>query len=195
VAQPIHDPGGRVAFALDEGVDGSAEFSPCGRYRSILRRARGKDMPSFLESSPVMLGYALWIGLNPSVAAADVDDPTVRREWLYTERRLGLARYVKVNVFDYRATNPRRLLELDPSQRQSADNADLIVRLASSADVVVAAWGAPHNRLRPSAIDLHRRLAAADIDLKCVGLTAEGFPRHPLYVRSDATLISVRAPN
>ncbi|HEX3862743.1 MAG TPA: DUF1643 domain-containing protein [Stellaceae bacterium] len=95
-----HDPGGKTKLAMIAGVDGKAEFSPCGRYRYWL--SRDWSMRRFSDGRAP---YALWIGMNPSVAAADVDDPTIRREMAFT-KVMGIDVYVKCNIMDYRATDP-----------------------------------------------------------------------------------------
>jgi hypothetical protein len=42
---PFHDPGGKVKTALPLGLRGDAEFSPCQRYRWLLRRWVGDAFP------------------------------------------------------------------------------------------------------------------------------------------------------
>ena len=71
----MHDPGGSRRFAMLPGVDGKAEFSPCGQYRYWLSRDWG-----FRRFSGGREPFVLWIGMNPSTAEAEVDDPTIRRE-------------------------------------------------------------------------------------------------------------------
>ena len=71
-------------------------FSPCGRYRYTLHRQWGNG------------GHVLWVMCNPSTATATVDDPTVRRE-LGFARDWGFGRYVKVNAYGLRSTDPKGL--------------------------------------------------------------------------------------
>src|ERR1700752_2626814 len=94
-----HDPGGRRSFPVPSDIRAGALFSDCGQYRLLLWREWGdeKDPPA-----------ALWIGMNPSTSTAQPDDPTIIRELVFTQR-LGLRRYVKTNVMDYRSTNPKAL--------------------------------------------------------------------------------------
>jgi hypothetical protein len=49
-------------------VERSAQISPCGRYRYSLQRIWDRDKPTIL-----------FVGLNPSVADAESDDPTLKR--------------------------------------------------------------------------------------------------------------------
>ncbi|WP_308102509.1 DUF1643 domain-containing protein [Paraburkholderia madseniana] len=172
-----HDPGGRVRIKLPAGVAGEASFSPCGRYRPLLTR-RWAEGDSF----------ALWIGMNPSTATGEVDDPTVRREWNYTRVRLGVSAYVKANVMDYRATDPKALLEpgIEP---QSESNQNTILEQARNARYVVLAFGTLTKAQRRYASELVTALEAEGIPLFCLGFTADGSPRHPLYVKQDSPLV------
>lgn len=171
-----HDPGGSVRMKLLPGVDGAAEFSACGRYRYWLKREWG-----FRRNSDGREPYAMFIGMNPSTAEAQIDDPTIRREVIFT-RALGLDCYCKTNVMDYRATFPASLL--DPDVIPCSDNnLNCIKELAGRASIIVAAWGAMPKRLRKyadAAVEVLR-----GFDLYCFGETADGSPRHPLYLRRD----------
>lgn len=172
-----HDPGGKTRLAMPAGVTGDAVFSACGRYRQVLTRRWGPAD-----------AYALWIGMNPSVAGAEVDDRTVAWECDYTRTRLGLDAYAKVNVMDYRATYPSDLLTLEVSACSIANSGE-ITRLARQAHIVIAAWGCIHPKLRHHAEYVHQFLKQDGIDLWCVGFAKDGSPRHPLYVRKDSPLV------
>lgn len=171
-----HD-AGKSRLPMIEGVDGKAEFSECGRYRLWLSR----DW-SWRRLSDGRSQFALWIGMNPSVAGADVDDPTTRREMAFT-RVMGLDTYVKCNVMDYRATDPKALLSVAP---RSDQNIECIVNMASSRRCasIIAAWGALPKPLRRYADDVVAALRGRQ--LHCFGKTASGAPRHPLYLPGTA---------
>ncbi|TIW26539.1 MAG: DUF1643 domain-containing protein [Mesorhizobium sp.] len=179
-----HDAGGKVKLRLPEGMDGDASFGgDRGQFRHHLGRWWGDII------TPAGRNYALWIGMNPSTASWDVDDPTVRREVAYTKKMLGLNRYIKTNVMDYRSTDPKALLSMTPDERCSQVNYHRIETYARSANVVIAAWGTLPPVLRPHAIAVEVILRNAGIKLHCVGHTKDGSPRHPLYVRGDAPLL------
>lgn len=177
-----HDPGGKIRLALPPGMRGSATFcGPADCYRPMLRRAWGP------EPTP----YALWIGQNPSVAGATVNDPTVAREVAHT-RRMGLTGYWKANVADYRATEPKSL-QTATVPLCSPDNLAGIVDAALHAERVVLAFGAlTWKPMRTLAEDMVAELRRLGRPLWCLGTTADGSPRHPLYVRSDAPLVEWR---
>jgi len=171
--QPQHDPGGKIRLPLQPGVRGSALFSKCGRYRHHLRRYWGYcDAP-----------FVLFIGMNPSTAEADVDDPTIRKEIHFT-RSLGFTDYGKVNVMDFRATDPKALMNVAPC---SEDNLPHIILLAAAAALVVCAWGALPKPLRRYADDVQSALR--EHQLYCMGKTKDGSPRHPLYLPNNAECI------
>lgn len=159
-------------------IDGAAEFSPCGKYRYWLSRDWG--LRRFSDGREP---YALWVGMNPSTATATEDDPTIRREMAYT-RRLRLGRYVKVNVMDYRATNPRELLLVDP---RSDQNLECIKGAARFATSIVVCYGRLPKRLAHYAEEALTALNGKF--LYCLGTNADGSPKHPLYLRGDAEFV------
>lgn len=177
-----HDPGGKVRLRLRDGVTGTAVFSECGRHRTLLTREwEGAALP----------GYVLWIGMNPSTAAADLDDPTVFKECKFT-RRWGYGSYVKCNVMDYRATHPRMLLA-DGVVACSPDNLPAIVGAAKEAALVVLAYGALHKRLAHHGTAVVEALRSEGVRLHALVLTKAGHPGHPLYLKDDSELLEFRA--
>jgi hypothetical protein len=146
-----------------------AVLDPTGAYRYRLWR-RWAAGPS-----------VLFVLLNPSTADAERDDPTVRRCMAFA-RRWGFGAVEIVNLFALRTAVPRRLRAApDPV---GPDNDRHIALTARRADLIVAGWGAAGAYLgRSTAVaGLLRRQAP----LYCLGRTACGQPRHPLYVRGDA---------
>ena len=174
-----HDPGGKVRLRMLPDMTGGAEISPCGRYRPVLYRQWGVDN----DCAP----YSLFVGMNPSTADAHDDDPTIRREIGFS-KRLGVGCYVKVNVADYRATDPRALL-VPGVEPRSPDNLAQIMAKAHGATWVILAFGALKGRMREMAEETVSLLKQHRIPLHCLGVTADGSPRHPLYLRGDANLI------
>lgn len=178
-----HDPGGKVRTKLANGMFGWAHFSECDRYRHVLGRYWG-DSPEEFSLEP----YALWIGMNPSTATAEVNDPTITREIAFT-KALGLQCMVKCNVMDYRATKPRDLIGV---QACSPGNVAEIVSHARLAEKVIAAWGEIAPGLRWSYRAVVVQLRRDGVPLWCLGTTKQGFPRHPLYVPKATQLMEFR---
>ena len=113
---------------------GYADFSLCGRYRYRLTREWGPQQLSIL-----------FVMLNPSVASADKDDPTIRR-CVHFAKREGYDRMDVVNLFAHRATDPREILRmLDKDEPYGPRNQSVIERAVQDAGVIVCAWGA-HGR-------------------------------------------------
>lgn len=174
-----HDPGGKVRIALPDGVIGGARFSACGRYRQTLTRdwTPAGDRPRAV----------LFVGMNPSVASAEISDPTCHRE-LDFARRWGYTRYLKGNVLDWRATSPKDL-PVDPAEACSAENLPLVLEMAAEAELIVMACGRLHARYQGVVASMVCALKATEKPLKCFGLNRDGSAKHPLYLRKDATLV------
>lgn len=174
-----HDPGGRTRLGLPDGVRGDAEFSDCGRYRPWLSR-------DWTQSGAAARAI-LFVGLNPSVAGADVSDPTCHREYMFA-RDWGYTRYLKANVMDWRATSPTDIPR-DPALARSAANIPTLVRLAHEAETLVMASGnirAEFAGIAAETLDVLRRSGKP---LMCLGKNKSGAAKHPLYIRKDAELI------
>jgi len=154
----------------------NATLSPCQNYRYLLTRAWG-------ENGRVIT----WIMLNPSTADAEIDDPTIRRCMAFTDR-LGAHAMVVVNLFGYRAADPKKLLDLGLDELEGADNRDTIQAACGMGETIIAAWGALHKSLRGRAESVSNMLREK-WSLKCLGKTLDGWPRHPLYLRADAPLM------
>ena len=161
-----------------------AVFSPCEMYRyTLTREGLGGT------------GTVVFIGLNPSTATADVSDPTVTRCTNFA-RAWGAERYVMVNLFAWRDTDPRGLLKVaDPV---GPSNNVAILAETMDAKHVVAAWGS-HAFLRERLLsarvaEVCGMLAKHGVDLQCLGTAKDGQPRHPLYLPADSVLRPWRRP-
>lgn len=156
---------------VDDRAD-TARFSPCGRFRYTLTRELGGDRP------------LVACGLNPSVATAEKNDPTIRKEIGFA-RRWGCGRLVKVNAYALVATDPRVM------KRERAagvdvvgpENDDAIVQAATLArecrGLFLVAWGRNIEPHRQSAISF---VIGSIVPLMCLGKNGDGSPAHPLYI-------------
>ncbi len=140
----------------------TAIFSFDGKYRYVLWR--------WWSRKP----FAMFIGLNPSTADERHDDPTIRRcvgfasDWGYG----GLC---MTNLFAIRATDSQEIIKrFEPI---GPENDKWLLRLSQSAGIIIAAWGTKGKYQQ-------RNKIVCDMikNMKCLGLTKVGHPRHPLYV-------------
>lgn len=152
-----------------------ANFSCCGRYRFSLTR-------TWAPSKPTMV----IIGLNPSTADEILDDPTIRR-CIGFARREGFGSLIMLNLFAYRATNPKELQGKNYTQLSgNAENHRIVMEtcknVVAHGGVIVCAWGTHGTLLDTNTFFLEQIL---DGPLYCLGKTKDGHPRHPLYVKAD----------
>jgi hypothetical protein len=123
------------------------------------------------------------IGLNPSTAGAVIGDPTITRVMMRA-RREGCGWLRMLNIFGLKSTDPALLLE-HPGRIGLSNDAILE---AFATGLVVAAWGVG-GKLDDRGREVARRLASAGVRLSCLGVTRDGYPRHPLYVRGNQPLV------
>lgn len=124
---------------------------------------------------------ATWVMLNPSVANGERDDPTIRACIRFSQRE-GCGSLVVVNLFGMIATYPSVLLvATDPMGHNQA----YLKQAVDEAELLIVAWGA-NGRNVPGVGVTARWLARSGA--KCLGVTRDGHPRHPLYLRKDTPL-------
>jgi hypothetical protein len=142
---------------------GSATLSPCRTYRYLLTRV-WDDRPA-----------CVFIGLNPSTADEKTDDLTITKcigfakQWDCGQLRM-------LNLFAYRDTDPAKMLMQRHPIGPECD--EYLDRFTADAKIVVAAWGMHGGLQRRDAVVVDR-LRERGVVLMCLGMTKEGFPRHP----------------
>lgn len=138
-----------------------------GKYRYQLWRIWDQTLP-----------LAVFIMLNPSTADAEEDDPTIRRCMNYA-RSWGYGGIKVVNLFAYRATNPMELAKV--SDPIGPLNNQYIFDAVNNSYIVIAAWGTHgslYNRDK-------KVIRIFENKLRYLGLTKDGHPKHPLYLKAD----------
>lgn len=155
-----------------------AHISPCGTYRYWLERrwnGAGADAP-----------MVVWCGLNPSKADAKRDDPTIRRMMGFTEG-WGFSRFVVLNLYAYRATDPRELDGLTLDQLNGPfHNSNLATWIYHPCNrIFVCCWGGGRIKCVPIPYAIQGATRYA------LGLTASGEPKHPLYLPANSTLTRI----
>jgi hypothetical protein len=118
-----------------------------------------------------------WVMLNPSTADDLRDDPTIRR-CIGLSRGWGFGGLEIVNLYALRATDPADLFAA--RRPVGAGNDAAVAAAVATADAVFAAWG---NHGRPDRVAAIVPLLGARV--YSLGTTAQGAPRHPLYVASS----------
>lgn len=156
-------------------VKGGALFSKCRIWRYSLWREL--DLALLSLDWPVVN----FICLNPSTADENTEDPTVRRciRWA---RSWNAKMVVVTNLFAYRATNPKDMLQA--SDPVGPRNDHYILKIAPVSHLVIAAWGV-HGEHLDRGRQVAKMLRDAGVVLHCMGTTKGGHPRHPLYLRND----------
>ena len=119
-----------------------------------------------------------FIGLNPSTADANEDDPTIRR-CVNFANQWGYGELIMINLFAFRATNPNEMKAVIGSAIGPKNN-NFIKCATDDADLIIAAWGNHGSYLcRDSQV---RMLISKPI--YHLGLTTKNQPKHPLYLKS-----------
>lgn len=153
--------------------DGSgAILSDCQRYRYRLWRRWDYEKPALC-----------WVMLNPSTADAATDDPTIRK-CIGFAKRLGYGGIDVVNLYAWRATDPREIARADDPVGPLNDATLLsAARTAGESNSsVICAWGA-HARRSPRAADVLDLLRfQATAFCQALRINAGGEPAHPLML-------------
>lgn len=167
----------------------AAEISDCGKYRYWLMREWEPTVETNSRAEP----SALFVMLNPSTADGIAEDATLRR-CISFAKALGFLRLEVVNLFAFRATSP---LELEAEYNRNGleavcgpDNGDAIMEGMDNCRTIIAGWGERLSKgiagERAGEILLMAKRLGRDVF--CLGKTADGYPRHPLYVRGGTGL-------
>jgi hypothetical protein len=153
----------------------TATISDCGKYRYNLTREWDDSLPRLL-----------FVMLNPSTADAEADDPTIRR-CISRAKDNGFGSVEVVNLFAYRATNPDELKRTEDPV--GSENDKHIIEAVNRAHTIIVAWGTKGGlNLR----DHYVSKLLSQFGLKCLGMTKDGFPKHPLYIASNKALEDYR---
>lgn len=155
-------------------------FSPDRRYRYTLLHT-WDEMFATPGEKP-----AMFIGLNPSTADENQLDPTLRRIRGFCARE-GYRSFLMTNIFAFRATDPQVMRAQEDPNGPGNDAA--LLESASRAGLIVAAWGV-HGAFLDRGATVTRLLQNAGHRLVCLGVTAAGAPKHPLYVKADTPLVA-----
>lgn len=154
-------------------LERDAVISDCGTYRYLLRRTWDYSRQR-----------ALLVMLNPSTADAAKDDATIR-SCVRLLRSLAYGSFEVVNLYGFRSTDPNGLLTAaDPIGHR---NDAIIENAIARCDVTICAWGA-HKMSDRRAKDIYELIRHQRPAAFAFGLTKDGHPKHPLYIKSGTPL-------
>jgi hypothetical protein len=164
-----------------------AVFSDCESYRYLLWRNWDESMAP-----------ALLLLMNPSTADETEDDKTVARQiervrmWPQIGFPYSVGGLEVANVFAYRETDSTKLAGLHASgfDLVGSDNDDMLVEAARRAQVVVCGWGVP-GKLGGRDIEVLELLKRAGVQPYALKFNSDGSPKHPLYVKLNATPVPI----
>lgn len=155
---------------LFDTIESGANFSECRQYRYTLWRVWDTALPK-----------VLFIGLNPSTANEDTNDPTIQSV-IRIAKHNGYGGIYMMNCWAYIATDPK-LLKHNPASNAWNDN--MLTVIKRGCKDVVFAWGAfkivkQLGRDKELEEMFQRALA--------IGITADGSPMHPLFKKGTSKL-------
>jgi hypothetical protein len=144
--------------------DNSATFSECGNYRYSLFRFWDRSKP-----------FVIFIGLNPSTANEQTDDPTIRRVKKLADG-WGYGGICMMNLFAWVTPYPNQLKQVaDPIGEN-----DKYLKIASSLGVdVILAWG------NFDVFGRDQQVVKMFPEGKALVINKNGSPMHPLYVPTN----------
>ncbi len=161
----------KLGFSTDapDEIVGSAWIEDTYRY-NLTRKWKGGE------------GTLLSMMQNPSTANAEDNDPTLLRN-IHFAQAWGFGELVVVNPHALRSPSPKSLLEAADPVGPKCDEA--IDAALDRASMYLVGWGRPpHDRLLPRirAVEarLLKRARERGVPVVCLGLTQEGYPKHPL---------------
>lgn len=160
-------------FRHDPANGNGAVYSACRRWRYLLWRIES------LRAGMIGMGM-----LNPSTADHLRDDATIR-QCRMRARRAGAKGVLVWNLFAFRATRPADLKHADDPI--GPDNDAAIALAVEIARRTVLAWGV-HGTHRGRDRQVLQRLDGGIPNMWVLGLTANGQPRHPLYLPTETRL-------
>jgi hypothetical protein len=165
-----------------EFISSTALFSDDNLYRFHLSRVWDQSLPKIC-----------WMMLNPSTADAEKLDPTLTRCFGYS-MQWGFGSMDVVNIFAYRATSPKDMMAVsDPvgfgikTAGSPVDNNGFLTLIPGVSALTVVGWGI-HGEYKDRYKEIAALFKLRNLSVKCLGVTKNGQPRHPLYLAKDTPL-------
>ena len=114
----------------------------------------------------------LFIGLNPSIANENVDDPTITR-CINFAKDWGYGTLLMANLFAFRSTYPKDIYLIDDPIGK--DNDHYLLECVTQSDLIVACWG-------NNGTYMNREKVITELvpNLYCLQKNKNGTPHNPL---------------
>lgn len=148
-----------------------AYFSPDRKYRYWLSRIWDGRLP-----------FVQFIGLNPSTANENTDDPTIRRIVSFA-KDWGYGGFYMTNLFGFVSPYPDELMTCDDP---IGDNNFWLKEVRSWCRDVVFCWGSFE------VFGRDKEVTAMFPEATCFGLTKGGNPKHPLYLSKNTRPVNYK---
>lgn len=148
--------------------ESGAIFSRCETYRYVLWRRWSSILPLLVI-----------VGLNPSTADHTVDDNTIKK-LIRMAKLNNFGGIMMVNLFAYRSTDPKGMLEADDPV--GPHNMFYLGSVFHNAHTILCAWGKDGvHKGQDEDIMLMLDHVGERTKVCCLGINKNGTPKHPLY--------------
>lgn len=155
-----------------------AEFSKCGKFRYRLWRIWDESKP--------LVAFCM---LNPSTADEFNNDPTVTR----CQRRakmMGYGGMIVINLFSFRSTNPKALLDHDYTFLIGPKGTNAIIKTLDIVSDVICGWG-KLGKLRRRGSFVLNMMRRSGKNVMVLKYNKDMSPAHPLYIGYDVKPIPI----
>lgn len=157
-------------------LNAGADFSEDRRYRYSLWRIWDETKP-----------LVMFIGLNPSTANEDENDPTIKSVCRIAKNN-GYGGVYMMNCFPYVSTDPSKLKD-GLTLETNTKNIDNLKEIGAKCKDVVFAWG----NFKEVDEYVSGLLSFMFPNAKALFINKNGSPKHPLYCKSDIKLVNWNA--
>ena len=147
-------------------MEKKANISKDKIYRYTLSRTWDSTKPT-----------VLFIGLNPSIADENIDDPTITR-CINFAKDWGYGTLLMANLFAFRSTYPKEIYLIDDPIGKYNDH--YILECVKQSDLIIACWGN-----NGTYMDREKIIKELVPNLYCLQKNKNGTPHHPLRLPRD----------
>ena len=154
-------------------MEKKANISKDKIYRYTLSRTWDSTKPT-----------VLFIGLNPSIADENIDDPTVTR-CINFAKDWGYGTLLMANLFAFRSTYPKEIYLIDDPIGK--DNDHYILECVKQSDLIIACWGN-----NGTYMDREKIIKELVPNLYCLQKNKNGTPHHPLRLSREKLKVYVQ---